>query len=83
VLYVQVPADLKGGELLLRQGKRQVGRVVPQVNKLVRFQGDLSHEVSAVAPNVTGRRMSLVCEQYQLEAKVLGEIPTFLVEGRR
>lgn len=83
VLYVQVPADLAGGKLVLRQGKREVGRVLPQANKLVRFQGDLSHEVTAVATTVTGQRLSLVCEQYELEPEVLGEIPTFRIEGKR
>lgn len=83
VLYLQVPADLKGGELILRQGKRQVGRIVPEVNKLVQFQGDLRHEVTGVAQAVTGRRLSLVCEQYRLEPETLAEIPTYLIEGRR
>lgn len=83
VLYVEVPDDLQGGELLLRQGKRQVGRVRPQANKLVRFQGDLNHEVTAVAATVSGRRLSLVCEQYQLEPAALDEIPSFRIEGRR
>ncbi len=83
VLYVEVPPDLKGGELLLWQGKRQVGRVRPRVNTLVRFQGDLSHEVTAVAQAVCGRRLSLVCEQYDLEPAALAQIPAYRIEGRR
>jgi hypothetical protein len=83
VLYVQVPENLVGGELVLRHGKRQVGRVVPEVNKVVRFQGDLSHEVTAVGEAASGRRLSVVCEQYMLEPAPLAEIPTFLVEGQR
>ena len=83
VLYVEVPGDLRGGELLLWQGKRQVGRVKPQTNKLVRFQGDLSHEVTGVAATVTGRRLSLVCEQYDLEPDTLAQIPGYRIEGQR
>ena len=83
VLYVRVPDELRGGQLLLRRGKREVGRVTPQANKLVRFQGDLSHAVTAVDSSVSGRRVSLVCEQYWLEPQILEEIPTFHIEGQR
>jgi hypothetical protein len=83
VLYVEVPADLRGGELVLHHGHRKVGRVVPQANRLVRFQGDLSHDVTPVGPHVTGRRISLVCEQYWLEPDVLAQIPSFKIEQHR
>ena len=48
VLYVQVPSDLQGGELVLRDHKRQVGQVKPQANLLIHFQGNLTHSVNAV-----------------------------------
>jgi 2OG-Fe(II) oxygenase superfamily len=80
VLYVQVPSDLQGGELVLRNHKQQVGQVKPQVNTLLHFQGDLTHSVNALA--APGDRLSLVCEQYCLSELELREIPEFTVESR-
>ncbi|MBE9228146.1 2OG-Fe(II) oxygenase [Phormidium sp. LEGE 05292] len=80
VLYVQVPENLQGGELLLRNHKQQVGQIKPQVNTLVYFQGDLTHSVNAV--KTSGTRLSLVCEQYSLSEKELRDIPEFTVESR-
>jgi hypothetical protein len=80
VLYVDVPNDLIGGELILRSPKRQVGKIAPQVNTLVFFQGDLTHSVN---PVTQGRdRLSLVCEQYCLDELELAEIPEFRLESR-
>jgi 2OG-Fe(II) oxygenase superfamily len=81
VLYVEVPADLVGGELVLRDRKRQIGEIKPQENLLLHFQGDLTHSVKAVQTQ-KGRRLSLVCEQYRLEPRELSEIPGFTVESR-
>ncbi len=80
VLYVQVPSDLRGGELVLRRHKQQVGQIKPTVNTLVYFQGDLTHAVNAV--QATGTRLSLVCEQYSLSDAELDDIPEFTVESR-
>ncbi|MFB2835394.1 2OG-Fe(II) oxygenase [Floridanema evergladense] len=80
VLYVQVPENLQGGELVLRNHKQQVGQIKPQVNTLVYFQGDLTHSVNAVKSS--GTRLSLVCEQYSLSEKKLQDIPEFTVESR-
>lgn len=80
VLYVQVPENLQGGELVLRNHKQQVGQIKPQINTLVYFQGDLTHSVNAVKN--TGTRLSLVCEQYSLSEKELRDIPEFTVESR-
>ena len=80
VLYVQVPSNLEGGELVLRNHKQQVGQIKPHLNTLVYFQGDLTHSVNAV--NNTATRLSLVCEQYSLSEDELEEIPPFLVESR-
>jgi predicted 2-oxoglutarate/Fe(II)-dependent dioxygenase YbiX len=80
VLYVDVPGNLIGGELILRSPKRQVGKIAPQVNTLVFFQGDLTHSVN---PVTQGRdRLSLVCEQYCLDELELAEIPEFRLESR-
>lgn len=80
VLYVQVPENLQGGELVLRNHKQQVGQIKPQVNTLVYFQGDLTHSVNAV--KTSGTRLSLVCEQYSLSEKELRDIPEFTLESR-
>jgi hypothetical protein len=80
VLYVQVPSDMVGGELVLKAGKRQVGKISPQVNTLIVFQGDLTHSVNPVTTQ--GSRLSLVCEQYQLEEAELSDIPEYTLESR-
>jgi 2OG-Fe(II) oxygenase superfamily len=80
VLYVRIPAEMKGGELILRRQKQQVGQITPKTNTLVYFQGDLTHSVNAVASK--GSRLSLVCEQYSLLDRELESIPEFIVESR-
>jgi hypothetical protein len=80
VLYIQVPSDMEGGELVLHCHKRQVGQIKPQINTLVYFQGNLTHSVNAV--KTPGNRLSLVCEQYSLSQAELQQIPQFIVESR-
>jgi predicted 2-oxoglutarate/Fe(II)-dependent dioxygenase YbiX len=80
VLYVRVPSDMEGGELVLHSHKRQVGQIKPQMNTLLYFQGDLTHSVNAV--KTPGNRLSLVCEQYSLGEAELQEIPEFTLESR-
>lgn len=80
VLYVQVPPNLEGGELMLRCHKKQVGQIKPEANTLLYFQGDLTHSVNAV--KTAGTRLSLVCEQYSLSETELAEIPEFTIESR-
>jgi 2OG-Fe(II) oxygenase superfamily len=80
VLYVSVPEDLEGGDLVLRSRQRQVGQIRPQANLLLFFQGDLTHSVTAVVKG--GDRLSLVCEQYSLEDHELEDIPEFKLETR-
>lgn len=80
VLYVEVPADLAGGELVLRSHKRQVGQIRPQSNTLLFFQGDLTHSVNPVTS--PGVRLSLVCEQYNLDDTQLRDIPELQLESR-
>ncbi|MBD2022655.1 2OG-Fe(II) oxygenase [Leptolyngbya sp. FACHB-36] len=80
VLYVQVPPNLQGGELVLQTHKQRVGQITPKSGTLLHFQGDLTHSVNAVV--VTGSRLSLVCEQYSLTDSELHDIPAFTVESR-
>lgn len=80
VLYIAVPADLEGGELVLRSHRGQVGKIVPHSNMLLFFQGDLTHSINPVKSS--GVRLSLVCEQYSLDEDQLEEIPEFALESR-
>jgi hypothetical protein len=80
VLYVQVPDPLSGGELVLQRGRQRVAQIQPQTGVLLHFQGNLTHSINAVTS--AGHRLSLVCEQYALEADALWHIPKFLIESR-
>ncbi|MBU7585652.1 MAG: 2OG-Fe(II) oxygenase [Nostoc sp. TH1S01] len=80
VLYVRVPENMEGGELILKSHKRLLGQIKPQMNTLLYFQGDLTHSVNAV--KTPGNRLSLVCEQYTLSDAELLEIPEFTIESR-
>ncbi len=80
VLYVQVPADLTSGELVLQRGRQRVAQIKPQMGLLLHFQGDLTHSVNAM--DSRGTRLSLVCEQYALDDDTLKDIPEFLIESR-
>jgi hypothetical protein len=80
VLYVAVPSDLVGGELILRNHKQKVGEIKPRANLLITFQGDLTHSINPVT--ASGDRLSLVCEQYNLEPEQLRDIPEFRLESR-
>jgi len=80
VLYIKVPKDLVGGELVLRSGNRLVGQITPQTNTLICFQGDLIHSVNQVL--TAGVRLSLVCEQYSLDEGQLWNIPKLHLESR-
>jgi predicted 2-oxoglutarate/Fe(II)-dependent dioxygenase YbiX len=80
VLYIQVPSDMKGGELVLRNRKYQIAQIKPQINTLLHFQGDLTHSVNPV--DTRGNRLSLICEQYALSEAELEQIPEFTIESR-
>ena len=75
VLYVQVPDDLTGGELVLTLGQRPVAELQPETNTLLYFLGNLMHSVNPVRTREC--RISLVCEQYNLATDVLQTIPEF------
>ena len=75
VLYVQVPDDLIGGELVLKLGKRPVAELKPEANTLLYFLGNVMHSVNPAQTSTC--RISLVCEQYNLAADDLETIPEF------
>jgi predicted 2-oxoglutarate/Fe(II)-dependent dioxygenase YbiX len=80
VLYVEVPKDIQGGELILANRNRSVARIRPHTNTLILFQGDLTHSINPVT--CSGIRLSLVCEQYRLDSEELREIPEIQIESR-
>jgi len=80
VMYVEVPAAMQGGELVLCRGRRQLARIRPATNLLVGFDGDLTHSVDRVTSK--GARLSLVCEQYLLTEEELEQVPVYAVETR-
>ena len=79
VLYIQVPEDLQGGELVLQAGEHQVGIIQPRTNTLVYFLGNLLHSVNEVKSSKA--RISLICEQYNLSATRLQDIPEFEIKS--
>lgn len=88
VFYAQVPEGLEGGELLLTDSRgREVGRVRPQPNMLVQFDGELLHRVTpfegASEAILERSRISLVCEHYRLEPALLIRVPEFHLETSR
>jgi|SRR5262245_3733176 len=80
VLYVDVPEGLRGGALVLARGKKRLARLQPVANTLLFFEGDLTHSIEPVESE--GVRLSLVCEQYCLDADELERIPAFAIETR-
>lgn len=80
VLYVEVPAAMVGGRLVLARGKKTLAKVAPETGLLLQFDGDLTHSVERV--DTVGKRLSLVCEQYALDDDELAEIPDYRIETR-
>ncbi|OSO91847.1 iron-regulated protein [Cylindrospermopsis raciborskii CENA303] len=80
VLYVRVPEKMEGGELILKSNNRQIGKIKPQTNLLVYFQGNLTHSINSV--KTPGNRLSLVCEQYDLTDREIENVPIHSVESR-
>ncbi len=80
VLYVDVPSGMQGGELVLRRGKKFLGRIAPKPGLFVEFDGDLDHAVERV--DTPGLRLSVVCEQYALLEDEIAKVPEYLVESR-
>jgi hypothetical protein len=83
VLYVEVPAGMAGGELLLYHDQTLLATIPPVRGTLLRFRGDLRHAVAPVRL-VAGddARVSLVCEQYRLSSDLLTRVPSFLIQSR-
>jgi hypothetical protein len=80
VLYVEVPPAMRGGDLVLAQGRKHLARITPTQSMLVVFDGHLTHSVTRVEGE--GARLSLVCEQYQLTPEELERVPAFAIQTR-
>lgn len=80
VLYLDVPANLEGGELVLSGDKGEIERIAPRPGRFVVFGGALAHEVTPV--RASRPRVSVVCELYALSAGVLSLVPRLKVHSR-
>jgi 2OG-Fe(II) oxygenase superfamily len=81
ILYVQVPPDIEGGELILQASESQKEIIKPQTNTLIHFLGNITHSVNRVKS--LQPRISLICEQYNLSATRLEKIPEFEIHQRQ
>ena len=81
VLYVLVPENMEGGELVIANHKKKLGDYKPVENSLLLFQGHLTHSVNPV--KASGNRISLVCEQYLLNDEEMEQVPEFTIESRK
>jgi hypothetical protein len=78
-LYVDVPADLRGGLLRLARGADVIAEVEPRPGRLVCFDGRLAHEVSATS--ASSARVSCVAELYRLPRARLKVLPRLRVQS--
>lgn len=84
VFYVDIP-EMSGGNLIIYNKDKFLAKIRPATNKLLLFKGDLKHEITTISeignheqPQV---RISLVCEQYNLDRYSLSKIPDFLIRS--
>jgi hypothetical protein len=78
VLYVQVPEDMQGGQLVLSLDSEEIATIQPQENMLLHFLGHLTHRVQSV--QTSQPRISIVCEQYNLKEEWLVQVPNFAIK---
>ncbi len=83
VLYVSVPSDIEGGELVFSPPEKncegcQIHEVTPQNNMLVKFDGRLLHSVNPFYSPSNEHRISLVLESYVLPPSWLETEPELL-----
>ncbi len=79
ILYVQVPQDMKGGQLVLSLDSQEIATIQPQENMLLHFLGHLTHRVQSV--HTSQPRISIVCEQYNLKEEWLAQVPNFAIKS--
>jgi hypothetical protein len=75
IFYVARSDEAIGGEITLNVGTASEVTLQPRQNDLLHFRGNLVHAVSEIRSS--HRRISLVCEQYNLPEQVLEGFPAF------
>ncbi len=80
VYYVQVPSKPAGGALVLHPHEKKKIMLTPTEGHYVVFRGDLPHEVTPY--HGKDLRVSLVCEQYQLDAPSLRAMRPMHVQSK-
>jgi len=73
VYYAEVSENMVGGRLVLNPGTEQEVTIAPTQGNIVHFVGSTIHRVEAVEQG--WRRISVVCEQYNLDQKLLEDFP--------
>lgn len=77
VLYVHAEPNISGGEIVLNVGGDEETTIKPLTNYLLHFRGNIIHSVREVKGLY--KRVSLVCEQYNLTDSVLRGFSNFEV----
>ena len=81
VLYVHVEPDIDGGEFIMNAGGENENSIKPSTNFLLHFRGNIIHSVNKVRGSC--KRVSVVCEQYNLPDSILEAFPSFeIIEGK-
>ncbi len=75
VLYISVPSDMGGGELVFHMEGFPEHQVTPQDNMLVKFDGRMIHSVNPFSSPSNEHRISLVLESYVLPPSWLETVP--------
>lgn len=73
VYYAEVPLDMRGGALVLTTGHVNERRIQPRTDDLIHFLGTTIHRVESMEHGA--RRISVVCEQYNLTSQTLAGFP--------
>lgn len=73
VYYAEIPIEMAGGALLFYPGSIDEFKLTPCSGDLVHFRGSAIHCVEPLS--VGKRRISVVCEQYNLEESLLEAFP--------
>ena len=74
IFYAQIPTDMEGGQLYIKEGK-DAKFYTPEENMKVEFSGgDTPHGVTRVTSECGRERCMIVCEQYKLSLRCLRKI---------
>ena len=82
VLYLTIPPDIKGGDLVFHRWMGQL-KISPQDNLLVEFPGWMLHQVTPFQCAEGQFRLSLVMEQYVLNEQEIAAVPDWAMDTSR